>query len=288
MDGVEWIGRGSELADLCQAAKRAGLVALDTEFIGEHTYFSRLALLQVATGDRLALVDPLSVDDPAPFVELLLDPDVEKVLHASSQDLVIFHRLAAGPPCRVYDTQIAAAHADVGAQISYARLVGDLLEVELRKGQQYTNWMRRPLTASQLRYAANDVRYLLPARQVLETRLRELGRVDLALEAMQTLVAPERFEVPPATLAKRVRGTRGLEPAQRLVLEALAVWRDDTARARDCPRRMVATDGALVAIARGMPTSRAELDEIAALHDDEVHRSSERILDAVQSGLAAP
>src|SRR5688572_16062699 len=154
----------SALLEVMAAARRFGSVAIDTEFIREKTYRPQLCLVQIATRDAVYTLDPFLFDDLSPLVDIVLDPDVEKVLHSGEQDMEIFFTLRRKVPRNIFDTQVAAALLGLGESISYARLVEDVLGVKLQKIETFTDWAQRPLTPRQVEYALDDVRYLYKLR----------------------------------------------------------------------------------------------------------------------------
>jgi ribonuclease D len=170
---VRYVDTSEGLRNLCDALRGADWIALDTEFMREDTYYPRLCLLQLATSDTIACVDPLAltVAQLDPLLDLLYDPAIIKVFHACSQDMEIFHLLRNELPAPVFDTQIAAPLLGYPVQASYARLVEDVLQVRLEKAHTRTDWSRRPLSPEQLDYAADDVRYLGPLYLDLRRRL---------------------------------------------------------------------------------------------------------------------
>ncbi|MGE3163851.1 MAG: ribonuclease D [Planctomycetota bacterium] len=278
----------AELDALCQAARVAGRFGLDVEFIREHTFYPKVALIQVAVGETMALVDPLARLDLTPLDELLPDPSVLKVLHAPTQDLEIFYQRTGRAPAAIFDTQVAAAMLGLGAQVSYSTLIERLLDVTVCKGEAYTDWLRRPLTREQEAYALDDVRYLLPAHDALRAQLDELGRLQWVEEEFQRFSRPDLYEPSPDLAYQRVKRFGTLRPTGLAVLRELAAWRDREARTRDRPRRRIVGDEVLIEIARTAPRTLPELERIRGLHPQLVERSGSAILDQVQRGLATP
>ena len=157
---IPYIDTTSELIAFCAAIKDSEWLAIDTEFVREKTYYPQLCLIQVSNGEQLACIDPLALDDIEPLLAVFYDPSITKVFHAASQDLEIFAHLRNELPAPLFDTQIAAALLGHGNQISYAAMVKIYCDVELDKSHSRTDWSRRPLSAAQIQYAADDVRYL--------------------------------------------------------------------------------------------------------------------------------
>ncbi|MBZ0103657.1 MAG: ribonuclease D, partial [Thermoanaerobaculia bacterium] len=196
MADYRWIDRAEDLVAAAEGWRAAGEIAVDTEFVFERTFRPQLGLIQVAGGGDIALVDPRAVGDLAPLAAVLRDAATRKLLHAASGDVAVL-RLATGEvPAPLLDTQVAAAFAGLGAGLSYAALVRELLAIDLPKHETRTDWLRRPLSAEQLRYAAEDVLHLPPVAAELERRLAALGRLDWALEESARLAIGEESPAP--------------------------------------------------------------------------------------------
>ena len=281
------VAHSSELSDVVDSARSHGVVALDTEFLREKTYLARLCLIQIATSEALWLVDPLTATDLAPVAALIADPAVELVVHAGKQDLEIFYESCGAVPHNVFDVQVAAGFAGLGASLPYGRLVESALGVTLAKGEAYSDWCRRPLTPTQLRYAADDVRYLLEARAHLRARLEDLGRLDWAIEEMRSLASEDSYGSDLDEVWRRVSGRGSVGSRHLPVLRELARWREETARARDIPRGWVVKDPTLVEIARRAPDSESRLSAIRGVNK-EVTRAAPAVLAAIRKGLASP
>ena len=246
-----WIDRPDALA---AAAARwlaaADDVALDTEFVFERTYRPRLGIVQIAVAGEIALIDAVRIPDLSALGPLLADPARRKLLHSGSGDLPILRR-AGGVALRgLLDTQIAAAFAGLGPSLSYAALVKTLLGVELAKHETRTDWLRRPLSPDQLRYAAEDVEYLPAVAADLEERLRVLGRLEWALEDSATLATLDGDTPDPEVAWRRVKGMDRLPASARAVARSLAAWREREADRLDLARPFLLRDETLLAIAK--------------------------------------
>ncbi len=248
-------GRFASLVDELSEADAYGL---DAEFHGESSYYPRLAVLQVATPTRAAVVDTTLVD-VRPLRPVLEGAGL-MVAHAGEQDLQVLLRAAGAIPARMLDTQIAAGFLGFGSP-SLSKLVSDMLGVRLEKGARMSDWFKRPLTAEQIKYAAADVLHLLDLRAVIEERLKAGGRLQWAYEECER---HRRVRQPDVNTAWwRVKGFRQLRGKSRGVAQELAAWRESTAMALDKPARRVLADEALMLLAekpprtnREMPTSR--------------------------------
>ena len=283
-----YIESSEPLRRLCAQARTEGRLAIDLEFIRENTYAPQLALIQVAVSDICAIVDPLTVDDLSPLVEVLTDADVLKVLHAAGQDVEVLHWHTNSLAKPIFDTQIAASMVGLGEQLSYGRLVDALLGVSLTKGESYSDWLRRPLLASQTRYALDDVRYLLPMHDRLSKRLDAMGRVAWAADECRKFTAPALYERDPRTLYRRIRPGRNLSPQGLAILRELAAWRDDEAQQRNRPPGRVLSNEIMVDLARRAPQTSADLQRLRGLPQRELERSADAILATVRRGLEVP
>ncbi|MHC4935115.1 MAG: ribonuclease D [Planctomycetota bacterium] len=283
---VTYLRGPDEIEALAGEIREEGLFALDAEFIRERTYYPRLALIQVATSKRSVLIDPVDGADLGPIEDLVVDPDITKLLHAASQDLEIFYYRTGQAPRNVFDTQIAGALCGLGHQCSYAVMVERTTGVSLKKGESYTDWLRRPLSPKQEQYALDDVRYLHQAHEVMRDRLREQGRLTWAVEEMLRYEDASYFEVPDDQIYRKVKRFGTLDPRGLAILRELAAWREEEARRRDRPRRNVIADETLVEIARAAPRSHDDLSRMRGLHPRESKRSGRIILECVDTGLS--
>ncbi|MFN2389785.1 MAG: ribonuclease D, partial [Actinomycetota bacterium] len=246
-----------ELEEAVAEARAGGSVGLDTEFLREKTYKAKLCLLQLATRRAIYLVDPLAGLDLREVGDLISDPAVEVVVHAGRQDFELFYVGWGIVPRNVFDVQVAAGFAGLGGSLPYGRLVQAATGVALEKGESYSDWCKRPLTPSQLDYAADDVRYLLPAREHLGARLEQMGRTDWVREEMKLLEDPATYSIDVNEVWRKVSGRGSLSGRQVSVLRELARWREETALRRDIPRGWVVKDQVLVELARRAPTAAA-------------------------------
>ncbi|MFO8005864.1 ribonuclease D [Thioalkalivibrio sp.] len=263
-------------------------IAVDTEFMREKTYFPQLCLIQMATTDHIACIDPLAFEDLGPLKTLLHDPAVLKVFHAASQDLEVLYLETGQVPSPVFDTQVAASLLGHGEQVGYANLVQAVLQHELDKTQSRTDWSRRPLTAEQLQYARDDVRYLVQLFIALQSELEALGRMTWLQPEMDALTRPELYQADLEGAWRRVSGHKRLKPRELAVLRELAAWRETQARDLDRPRRWIISDDALLLIARTRPTKIAALREMRGLPKGIGDSQTRQILEAVQKGSEAP
>ncbi len=273
-----WVETTEGLAEVVAALLSEPAYAVDTEFHRERTYWPQLALVQVGWPGGLALIDPLAVD-LGPLRAVLEGPGVA-VLHAADQDLEVLERACGTLPSRLFDTQVAAGFLGFSSP-SLASLAERLLGLRLTKGDRLTDWMQRPLTPGQRRYAAADVAHLLDLHAELTRRLEECGRLEWAEQECEVLRQRGHLPQDPETAWWRIKDSRSLRGPGRAVAQEVAAWRERRAAATDRPPRLVLPDLALLGIAHRMPETPGELRDIRGL-DGRYLRS-----DAAQELLAA-
>jgi len=276
------------LTKLCQQLRGQPVLALDTEFMREKTYYAQLCLLQVAADGIVACVDPLALASIDPLLDIIYDPGVTKVLHSARQDMEIFFDLRGELPTPVFDTQIAATLLGFGDQVGYANLVQDMLKVSLDKLATRTDWRQRPLDDSQLHYAADDVRYLFQLYHLQVKQLRTKGRLDWLTEDFTALSDTRTYLLPPEKLWKKVKGTQRLKPEQLAVLRELAIWREERARHSNRPKRWVLKDEVMVDIARRMPEDLVAMEKIRGLEAGLIQKQGEVLLAHIVKARATP
>ncbi|MGZ2258074.1 ribonuclease D [Roseobacter sp. A03A-229] len=253
----------AELAAFCTEASRHDYVTVDTEFLRERTYYSKLCLIQLAMpgtdDDTAVLVDPL-VEGMSlePLYDLFRDTSVVKVFHAARQDLEIFYVDAKVFPEPLFDTQVAAMVCGFGEQVGYETLVRRIAKKSLDKTSRFTDWSRRPLTAAQKTYALADVTHLREIYEHLAQKLEETGRSRWVQEELTVLTSPETYVVVPEEAWRRVK-TRTNSPRFLAVVRELAAFRERFAQERNIPRNRVFKDDALVELASNKPKTTEEL-----------------------------
>jgi len=285
---VVYVTDNDALKTLVDRLRLSPAVGIDTEFMRERTYFARLCLIQLATDDVSAIVDPLVVDDLSPLCELMRDESVVKVLHAGGQDLEIFYRVCGHAAAPVFDTQVAATLAGFPQQVGYGALVHEMFSVKLDKGDSYTDWAKRPLTDTQVDYALNDVRYLPEMFRRLTTQLAEGGRSEWLAADFERLADPATYEIVPEEQWRRVKRVSSLNRRQLAVAREVAAWREREAMRRDVPKRWVIGDESVVEIARRMPKTAGELREIRGVSDKVGKGAAAGLVAAVAAGVAVP
>lgn len=257
----QMVTTGGELRRVCRRLRSAGMFGFDTEFIRENSYLPQLCLIQAATRDFVVMIDPFEVDVD-PFWRLVVDPGIEKVVHAGEQDLQICHIHTGRVPRAVFDIQVAAGLVGMDYPLSYGKLVLAAFGVETKQGKSFTDWARRPLTPGQLRYAVEDVQHLVALRDHLHGRLRELGRLDWMREEMAPAEDPQTYAYDSLRALQRLRGWRRMGRQRLAILRELTTWRDAAARKADLPPRTLLRDGAMKNVARHMPKTIAQLRQV--------------------------
>lgn len=277
---IGWIDNDAALARLVAALADTSIAAIDTEFVREKTYYPQLCLIQVGTGAEVACIDCLAGIDLAPLFARLFDPSFTWVLHSARQDLEVVFQLTGRMPPRLIDTQVAAALTGYAPQIGLEGLLERTLGVELGESFARTDWSRRPLPAPALRYALDDVRYLLAAWERLDAELGRAGRREWLREDCQRILA-EQPVADTTAVWSRLKGVHGLPLASQCAALSLVRWREAAAQRSNRPRRWLLADETLLAIAAALPSDAAAL---AAVADSKfIARSASAVLAAVAS-----
>jgi ribonuclease D len=291
---VGGLATGADIEEAADAARAAGRLGIDTEFMSEGRYRALLCLVQIAVDNPqperaplIFMIDALSEFDPQPLAKLLADPKVEVVLHAGRQDVAILRRAWHTELNNIFDTQIAAGFSGASAQAGYGNLLGSILGRRVGKTASYTRWDARPLTAEQLGYASEDVAHLLQLADEIRRRLTESGRVEWAREECRRLESATD-ERDPTTAWERLPRIGQLDPRGRAVARELAAWRERTASEQDRPVGSILADPALVELAKRHPSTLSGLEQIRGLHPPTVKRRGQAILDAIARGREAP
>lgn len=277
-----WITSSADLSALVETAAAQPRYALDTEFHRERTYFPKLALVQIAVDDDIALVDPLRCD--MSLLRGLFTSESVAVLHAAQQDLDVLHHSVGAVPTRMYDTQLAAGFLGYSTP-SLVSLLQSELKVNAAKGDRLTDWLRRPLTEEQCQYAAADVAHLAALQDVLHAKLDSLGRVEWAAEAFGELLRKPVSGTDPDSAWTRLKDVRVLKPRARGVARAVAAWRERRAMATDTPVRQVLPDLAVLGVAQRQPRTVAELSQARGIDERHTRGSiAKELLEAVAIG----
>jgi ribonuclease D len=279
----------TELQTLLATLRNAGLFAYDSEFIGELTYVPRLCLIQVCWAGGIALIDPLAHGmDVTPFWQLLNDPAVTKVVHAGQQDVEPVARLLKAPAQGVFDTQIAAGMVGLPYPVSLAKLVTEVAGAKLGKSLTFSHWDQRPLSAMQLRYAADDVRYLLAVYEYLKSQLESLGHLNWALAESDLMCQVSEFGFDPDSQYLRIRGATSLSARGLALLKELTIWRDRCARRHDLPPRSFLRDEILIDLSKQPVKSVDKLARVKGLPRPVEQDYGTEIVQITNTVLATP
>ena len=278
----------AELRDVADRMRKSDRVGFDTEFVGEHSYFPRLCLIQLGTEKEVVAVDPLSVKDLSPVEELLFDPSILKIVHAGREDMKIIHQRTGRVPSPVFDVQIAASVLGFSVQSAYVSLVREFLGVDLKKGHSYSDWSGRPLSASQLAYALDDVRHLCALHGRMASLLAKEGRWSWVEREMASLSSSAVYESVPEKEYRRIKGWATLNRRSLAVLRELIAWREREAMRRNVPRRRVLSEECAIAIARSRPANEEALRRVRGLELKAGGASSVAVLEAIRRALELP
>ncbi|MGD9572485.1 MAG: ribonuclease D [Thermoleophilia bacterium] len=270
-------------------ARATGRAAIDLEFLWERTYAPVACLAQVATPEGVHMIDPIEGAPLRPVAELVADPSVEVVMHAPSADLTLLGLAFGTRPQNFIDVQIVAGFVGLGAGQGLATLLERVLSVRLDKGERYTDWSRRPLSAAQLTYAAGDVADLLRLADELTARATRLGRTEWVREEHERRYGPDARLVPdPVTAWRRVKGGGRLNGRDRAVLASIAEWREREAARRDKPASWIIPDRTLVEMAHRRPADRRALEKERGLPSRIQGADADALLAAIRAGGDAP
>ncbi|MFK7956370.1 MAG: ribonuclease D [Lysobacterales bacterium] len=278
-----WIDSDPALSDACTYWQSLTAIGVDTEFVRTRTYFAKLGLIQVGAGEQCWLIDPLKISNWSAFVAVLADPDTTKIIHSGSEDIEIFQRLGDAPLAGFFDTQKAAALCGLGSSLSYQALVMELCNTVVEKDVTRSDWVARPLSDAQLRYAALDVAHLDVLLADLTQRLNQLERMAWLVEDCDELIARVSIDEQLAQQFQRFKGVWRLNGPQRSALASLIQWRELTARKKDRPRSHVLTDNDLLTLARDMPADRDALLGLQLEHARSVSRQVPVLLEHLKN-----
>lgn len=278
-----------ELARFCAGLKGAAFVTVDTEFMRERTYYSKLCLVQLGGPDEAVAIDPLAEGiDLAPLFALMDDPNILKVFHAARQDVEIFVNLTGRVPTPLYDTQVAAMVCGFGEQVGYETLVSAVAKSKVDKSSRFTDWARRPLTERQVDYALADVTHLRAIYEKLSEKVKKTRRADWVAEEMEVLTSLSTYQIEPAEVWRRLK-FRSDKPRRCAILRELAAWREIEAQRANLPRGRIVKDEALIEIASSAPATTEELARTRGLSQGFAEgKHGTAILETVKRAKALP
>jgi ribonuclease D len=276
------------LEQLCERLSSASIIGIDTEFVSEDTFHPQLCLIQVATADELAAIDPIAIKDLNCFWKVMTAGDHITVLHAGREELNFFLRSPiAALPKSIFDVQIAAGFCSNEYPSSYSSVVSKFLGHQPAKGEQRTDWRRRPLSNAQIVYALEDVRYLLPLHKKLTQILKNLGRDEWLADELhiwqdEIVAANSRRDW------RRVSGIGKLSPRNLAIVRELWNWRQEEAQNRNLPPKRILRDDLLVEIAKRKVDTPEQIMAIRGMERGGAKRKAIELAAAVARGLEGP
>jgi len=283
-----FIDNQTQLQSAAKAMAECKVLCVDTEFHRESTYYPEFALLQIYGNGQCWIIDPIILTDLQPIWELMANPDILKVFHAARQDVEIIFKESGSLPLPLFDTQVAAALLGYGQQVGFGNLVQRITKKLLPKGESFTDWKARPLTAKQLTYAAEDVIWLMPIFQHLQERLEATGRKKWLQEEQQILCDVATYDNDEAEVFWRVKGGTKLKGKHLAALREIAAWREHGAKSRDIPRRRMLADEPLIEIARRDSLSAETMQRMRGMNDGFIKRFGSELIEAWQKGMDSP
>ena len=280
-----YIASQAELEAFVERAGTSGLLAIDTEFLREKTYYPKLCLLQMATENEAVIVDPFAVEDLGVVRPLLEDEGIVKLFHAGHQDIEILLYDIGCVPHPLFDTQVAAALLGQTQQIGYAPLVHSLCGVKLRKAESFTDWSTRPLKESQLEYALDDVVYLPKMYQIMIEQLGEKGRLGWLDAEFGEMMRPESYQSDEREQFRRLKHVGQLSRRQMAAAREMAAWREIEARKRNMPRRWVLTDEQIVEACKREPRTIDDLFMVRGIRERITTRDARALIELIVAAL---
>ena len=277
---MEYIDNQEGLAALAKEAMTSRYVAIDTEFLREKTYYPNLCLVQLCTEGGTYVVDPFAVDDLGVLAPVFENEAAVKLFHAGTQDIEILYREVGAMPRPIFDVQVAAALLGQSYQAGLASLLSSFLGVSIKKSDSFTDWTRRPLAASQLSYAAEDVIYLPRLYEVMTTRLEELGRLHWLDDEFADMTNPENYEVDPYARYRRLKRGNQLSRKQMAAAREVAAW-------RDIPRKWVLSDEQVVEACKREATSIDELFMVRGVKQGMSTRDAREVAQLMKKAFAS-
>ena len=275
-DTEEIVTTPEELAACVEKLAEHRILGFDTEFVGESTYTPQLCLVQAAIPGRLFLIDPLTAGPLDPFWRLLHDPARVVVVHAGREEVRLCRILSGTPPANLFDLQIAAGLVGMSYPMGHAGIVQQILGQRLSKGETLTEWRRRPLTEQQIRYAYDDVRFVLRMHEKLHAKLEKLGRVEWAAEEFGRLESRSGGEVTQEEERwRKLRGVGGLDRRRLAIVKELFEWREGRAAAVNRPPRTVVRDDLIIELAKRGPSKASDLSVVRGLPGRDLEAISE-------------
>ena len=280
-----YIASQQELVAFVQRASSSSILAVDTEFLREKTYYPKLCLMQLATDDETTIVDPFAVDDLKALVPLFEDERIVKVFHAGHQDIEIIIYDLGCVPKPVFDTQVAASLLGQAQQVGYAPLVHSVCGVKLKKVDSFTDWSARPLSESQLNYAQDDVLYLPKMYETMKRQLEEKGRLSWLDAEFAEMSDPSHYVADERERFRRLKHSTQLSRRQMAAAREIAAWREIEARKRNVPRKWVLTDEQIVEACKREPRKIDDLFMVRGIRERLTTKDARVVVELAASAL---
>lgn len=271
-----------------ERCKKSPYIAIDTEFLREKTYYPKLCLLQMGIENEIAIVDPFKIRNLAALADVLVDPSIVKIFHACSQDVEILYHETGVVPSPIFDTQIAAAVLGKTQQASYSSLVSQYCDVNLPKKDSFTDWSQRPLSDSQIHYAADDVKYLPQIYYEMLAQLKKKNRLSWLEETFADLSKKEKYEIDPRVRYKKLKRVNQLNTHQQAAAREFAAWRELQAQRLNIPRKWVVSDEQIVEACRREARTLDELYMVRGMKESLKTSDARKVLAALIAGLDCP
>lgn len=271
-----------------ERCKKSPYIAIDTEFLREKTYYPKLCLLQMGIENEIAIVDPFKIRNLAALADVLVDPSIVKIFHACSQDVEILYHETGVVPSPIFDTQIAAAVLGKTQQASYSSLVSQYCDVNLPKKDSFTDWSQRPLSDSQIHYAADDVKYLPQIYYEMLAQLKKKNRLSWLEETFADLSKKEKYEIDPRVRYKKLKRVNQLNARQQAAAREFAAWRELQAQRLNIPRKWVVSDEQIVEACRREARTLDELYMVRGMKESLKTSEARKVLAALIAGLDCP
>ncbi|WNO11668.1 ribonuclease D [Teredinibacter sp. KSP-S5-2] len=276
---IEWVDTDDQLEECCLSWQGKKLLAIDTEFMRSQTYYPKAGLIQVNDGYVNVLIDPLKISNFKPFADILTDADTVKALHSCSEDLEVISHLMGVYPESLFDTQLAAAFCGYGFSVGYGNLVKLVLNEELPKEETRSDWLQRPLSQSQVQYAAMDVEHLYLLAHCLVQELTKLERLSWVIEESNAIPQLVQANSEPENSYQRVKSAWKLNQRQLFTLMHLCAWRENVAKRRNIPRNRVVKEHTLFDIAQSLPKHISQLRKLNGLNERTIKIDGQTLVD---------
>lgn len=278
---ADWIETQADFLALCDELQASGIFAYDTEFIGEDSYYAHTCLIQVATIQRVALIDPFVIKDLSPLHALIANPDVITLLHSGSQDLEPVARIYGAPPAGIFDTQLAAGFAGYPWPISLTKLIESILHHDVGGHFTFSQWDARPLSNRQQVYAADDVRYLIALHDILSKKIAELGRTTWAENEFAKYTSMEAYDFSLFNVVKRICKNKAPRKKEMQRIQAIASLREEIAKKSNLPTRAIIPNECVLGLAKKPVETIEQLASMRGFPRNTANRYGKQILQAI-------